>query len=126
MGKRSLSRSSNLGRTRSLSPNPSRNPSLVPSRNQSPHSSKPPSRTASPFPWNRVPSFNTTLPTAPDRLDSNDPALPLVLCSLLQREFAMKSPGRGRKNNFGRDDDDEEEEEDYSVPFTLTIQHKGA
>ena len=130
MGKRSLSRSSNLGRTRSLSPNPSRNPSIVPSRNASrnvsPHSSKNASRAPSPFPWNRVPSFNTTLPTAPDRLDSNDPALPLVLCSLLQREFAMKSPGRGRKTNMGRDDEDEDDDEDDYGPITLTTQHKGA
>jgi hypothetical protein len=132
MGKRSLSRSSNLGRTRSLSPNPSRNPSIVPSRNTSqhpsPHSSKNQSRAPSPFPWNRVPSFNSTLPTAPDRLDSNDPALPLVLCSLLQREFAMKSPGRGRKSNLSRDEGDEEDEdEDYGpMSITLTSQHKGA
>ena len=131
MGKRSLSRSSNLGRTRSLSPNPSRNPSIVPSRNASkhtsPHSSKAPSGATSPFPWNRIPSFNTTLPSAPDRLDSNDPALPLVLCSLLQREFAMKSPGRGRKSAIGRDDEDEDEEdEDYGACITLTTQHKGA
>ena len=127
MGKRSLSRSSNLGRTRSLSPNPSRNPSIVPSRNASPHSSKNASRAPSPFPWNRVPSFNTTLPTAPDRLDSNDPALPLVLCSLLQREFAMKSPGRGRKGTLGREEEeDEEEEEDYGTMIHLTAQHKGA
>ena len=54
----------------------------------------------SPFPWNKVTNFNATLPTAPDRLDSNDPALPLVLCSLLQREFAMKSPGRSRKGAY--------------------------
>ena len=73
-----------------------------------------------------MPSFNTTLPTAPDRLDSNDPALPLVLCSLLQREFAMKSPGRGRKSNFGRDDDDEDDDDDDYGPITLTNQHKGA
>lgn len=128
--KRALSRSSNLGRTRSLSPNPSRNPSISPSRNAShnpsPHGSKVASRSSSPFPWNRVPSFNATLPTAPDRLDSNDPALPLVLCSLLQREFAMKSPGRTRKNTYKDDLDEEDEDEDYSVPFTLTTQHKGA
>ena len=128
--KRGLSKSSNLGRQRSLSPNPSRNPSVAPSRipsqNPSPHGSKVHSRSSSPFPWNKATNFNATLPTAPDRLDSNDPALPLVLCSLLQREFAMKSPGRSRKGGFKEDQEEEEEEDDYSVPFTLTIQHKGA
>ena len=128
--KRALSRSSNLGRTRSLSPNPSRNPSIspsrVPSQNPSPHGSKVHSRSSSPFPWSKVANFNATLPTAPDRLDSNDPALPLVLCSLLQREFAMKSPGRGRKNVYKDEQEEEEDEEDYGVPFTLTSQHKGA
>ena len=128
--KRTLSRSSNLGRTRSLSPNPSRNPSVspsrIPSQNPSPHGSKVQSRSSSPFPWCKVTNFNATLPTAPDRLDSNDPALPLVLCSLLQREFAMKSPGRGRKSVYKDEQEDEEEDEDYGVPFTLTTQHKGA
>ena len=128
--KRAFSKSSNLGRTRSLSPNPSRNasisPSRIPSQNPSPHGSKVHSRSSSPFPWNKVPSFNATLPTAPDRLDSNDPALPLVLCSLLQREFAMKSPGRSRKGLYKDEQDEDEEEEDYCVPFTLTTQHKGA
>ena len=128
--KRALSKSSNLGRTRSLSPNPSRNPSIspsrVPSQNQSPQGSKVHSRTSSPFPWSRVPNFNATLPTAPDRLDSNDPALPLVLCSLLQREFAMKSPGRSRKGVYKDEQEEEDDDEDYNVPFTLTTQHKGA
>ena len=127
---RALSRSSNLGRTRSLSPNPSRNPSVcpsrVPSQNPSPHGSKVHSRSSSPFPWSRVTNFNATLPSAPDRLDSNDPALPLVLCSLLQREFAMKSPGRTRKSAYKYEQEEEDEEEDYGVPFTLTSQHKGA
>ena len=128
--KRAFSKSSNLGRTRSLSPNPSRNPSIspsrIPSQNPSPHGSKVHSRSSSPFPWNRATNFNATLPTAPDRLDSNDPALPLVLCSLLQREFAMKSPGRSRKGAYKDDQEEEEDEEDFAVPFTLTIQHKGA
>ena len=127
--KRAFSKSSNLGRTRSLSPNPSRNPSISPSRlpsaAPSPHGSKVASRCSSPFPWNKVTNFNATLPTAPDRLDSNDPALPLVLCSLLQREFAMKSPGRSRKGAY-KDEEEEEEEDDFAVPFTLTTQHKGA
>ena len=92
---------------------------------QSPHGSKVQSRSSSPFPWNRATNFNATLPTAPDRLDSNDPALPLVLCSLLQREFAMKSPGRSRKGVYKDEQEEEDEDEDYSVPFTLTTQHKG-
>ena len=127
---RALSRSSNLGRTRSLSPNPSRNPSVcpsrVPSQNPSPHGSKVHSRSSSPFPWSKVTNFNATLPSAPDRLDSNDPALPLVLCSLLQREFAMKSPGRSSRKAYKYEAEEEDEEEDYGVPFTLTSQHKGA
>ena len=128
--KRTLSKSSNLGRTRSLSPNPSRNPSIspsrIPSQNPSPQHSKVHSRSSSPFPWTKVPNFNATLPTAPDRLDSNDPALPLVLCSLLQREFAMKSPGRSRKGIYKDEQEDEDDEDDFCVPFTLTTQHKGA
>ena len=38
----------------------------------------------------------------------------------------MKSPGRGRKNNFGRDDDDEDDDDDDYGPIALTNQHKGA
>ena len=93
--------------SRSLSPNPSRNPSRNisrnPSRNQSPRGSKGASRASSPFPWNNALNFNATLPAAPpNHLDSNDPALPLMLCSLLQREFCMKSPRRQRKNTSSK------------------------
>ena len=100
--KQALSRTASK-HSRSLSPNPScnpsKNPSRAPSRNQSPKGSKVASRASSPFPWSSVPSFNATLPAAPpNHLDSNDPALPLMLCTLLQREFCMKSPRRHRKN----------------------------
>jgi hypothetical protein len=33
---------------------------------------------------------------------SNDPQLPLMLCTLLQREFCMKSPRRQRKNTSSK------------------------
>ena len=100
--KQALSRTASR-HSRSLSPNPSaapsKNPSRAPSRSHSPKGSKGASRASSPFPWSSVPSFNATLPAAPpNHLDSNDPALPLMLCTLLQREFCMKSPRRQRKN----------------------------
>ena len=37
----------------------------------------------------------------------------------------MKSPGRSRKGVYKDEQEEEEDDEDYSVPFTLTTQHKG-
>eukprot|EP00095_Tigriopus_kingsejongensis_P001269 maker-scaffold149_size310270-snap-gene-1.9 protein:Tk01269 transcript:maker-scaffold149_size310270-snap-gene-1.9-mRNA-1 annotation:"hypothetical protein KGM_04614" len=83
---------------------PSRNNSLVPSRTTSRRESRSHSRNTSPI------NPNSSLGGGTD-----DATLPLVLCSLLQREFSgPKSPGR-RKNRKGEQEEEEEEGEHLKV-----------
>ncbi|TRY72060.1 hypothetical protein TCAL_03971 [Tigriopus californicus] len=111
-------------------------------RNKSSDASRLPSRTNSLIPSSRAASRRESRShsrtTSPINLTggsggggagggTDDATLPLVLCSLLQREFSgSKSPGR-RKNRKGeQEEEDEEDEEEQLAPITLTRQHKGA